>query len=96
MKITSIRAIPASPDATAHPMFNFPPWNFVFVKVETDEGFVGWGDATCGPMAVVKMVEEFGELLIGEWSWASSKTRCYASGANDTKPVDCPSSSRPF
>ncbi len=66
MKITSISAIAASPDATAHPMFNFPPWNFVFVKVETDEGIVGWGDATCGPMAVVKMVEEFAKLLIGE------------------------------
>ena len=47
-------------------MFNFPPWNFVFVKVETDEGITGWGDATCGPMAVVSMVEEFGQLIIGE------------------------------
>ncbi len=65
MKITSISAIPAAPDAVPNP-FNFPPWNFVFVKVETDEGLVGWGDATCGPMAVVTMVEEFGRLLIGE------------------------------
>ena len=25
------------------------PWkNWVLVKVETDEGLVGWGDATCG------------------------------------------------
>lgn len=66
MKITSISAIPASPDATAHPMFNFPPWNYIFVKVETDAGLVGWGDATCGPMAVAAMVEEFGALIIGE------------------------------
>ena len=38
MKITSISAIPAAPDAVPNP-FNFPPWNFVFVKVETDEGW---------------------------------------------------------
>ena len=65
MKITSVSAIPAAPDAVPNP-FNFPPWNFVFVKVETDEGIVGWGDATCGPMAVVTMVEEFGELLLDD------------------------------
>ena len=66
MNITKISAIPTSPGVTVHPMFNFPPWNFVFVKVETDEGITGWGDATCGPMAVVSMVEEFGQLIIGE------------------------------
>ncbi len=66
MKITSVSAIPASPGVTVHPMFAFPPWNFVFVKVETDEGIVGWGDATCGPMAVATMVDEFGQLVIGE------------------------------
>ncbi len=65
MNITSVSAIPAAPDPVPN-QFNFPPWNFVFVKVETDEGIVGWGDATCGPMAVVTMVEEFGRLLIGE------------------------------
>jgi galactonate dehydratase len=65
MKITSISAIPTAPDPVAN-QWNFLPWNFVFVKVETDEGIVGWGDATCGPMAVVTMVEEFGRLLIGE------------------------------
>ena len=43
MKITRISAIPASPGTTAHPMFNFPPWNYVFVKVETDEGIVRLG-----------------------------------------------------
>ena len=41
MKITKISAIPASPGTTAHPMFNSPPWNYVFVKVETDEGIIG-------------------------------------------------------
>ena len=65
MKITSVSAIPAAPDAVPNP-FNFPPWNYVFVKVETDEGMVGWGDATCGPMAVMQMVEEFGQLIVGE------------------------------
>ena len=65
MQITSISAIPAAPDPIPNP-FNFPPWNYVFVKVETDEGIVGWGDATCGPLAVAAMVEEFGQLLIGE------------------------------
>ena len=66
MKITRISAIPASPGTTAHPMFNFPPWNYVFVKVETDEGIVGWGDATCGPTAVASLVEEYGGMIVGE------------------------------
>ena len=66
MKITKISAIPASPGTTAHPMFNFPPWNYVFVKVETDEGIVGWGDATCGPTAVASLVEEYGGMIVGE------------------------------
>ncbi len=65
MKITSVSAIPAAPDPVPN-QWGFAPWNFVFVKVETDEGLVGWGDATCGPMAVVTMVEEFGRLLLGE------------------------------
>ena len=38
----------------------------MFVKVETDEGITGWGEATCGPMAVATMVEEFGEQLVGK------------------------------
>ena len=65
MKITSIDAIAAAPEATVHPMFSFPPWNYIFVKVETDDGLTGWGDATCGSNAVVTMVKEFGDLLIG-------------------------------
>ena len=72
MKITSISATPTAPDPVPN-AFNFPPWNYVFVKVETDEGIVGWGDATCGPMAVVTMVEEFGRLLIGEDPFASEQ-----------------------
>ena len=65
MKITSVRAIPAAPDPIPNP-FNFPPWNYIFVKVETDEGITGWGDATCGPMAVTSLVEEYGQLLVGD------------------------------
>ena len=86
MKITSVRAMVAAPDATAHPMFNFPPWNYVFVKVETDEGIVGWGDATCGPMAVAAMVEEFGRLVVGadpfriEELWQTMHHRHFARG----------------
>ncbi len=60
MKITSITAIPASsaPRGQAR--------NYIFVKVETDEGITGWGEATAGPLAVATMVDEFGELLIGK------------------------------
>ena len=58
MKITSVKAIPAS--AT-----NPGVRNYVFVKVETDEGITGWGEATCGPLAVATMVDEFGNALVG-------------------------------
>ncbi len=60
MKITSVKAIPASssPRGLAR--------NYVFVKIETDEGITGWGEATAGPLAVATMVDEFGELLIGK------------------------------
>ena len=60
MKITNITAIPASsaPRGQAR--------NYVFVKVETDEGITGWGEATAGPLAVATMVDEFGEVLIGK------------------------------
>ena len=58
MKITSVKAIPAS--AT-----NPGVRNYVFVKVETDEGITGWGEATCGPLAVATMVDEFGSALVG-------------------------------
>ena len=60
MKITSVKAIPASaaPRGAAR--------NYVFVKIETDEGITGWGEATAGPLAVATMVDEFGELLLGK------------------------------
>ena len=60
MKITSVKAITASaaPRGAAR--------NYVFVKIETDEGITGWGEATAGPLAVATMVDEFGELLVGK------------------------------
>lgn len=43
----------------------FRPWTFV--KVETDEGVIGWGDCTdwdAAP-AIAKMVEFLGEMVVG-------------------------------
>ncbi|MDQ6818426.1 MAG: D-galactonate dehydratase, partial [Actinomycetota bacterium] len=42
--------------------------NWVFVKVQTDEGLVGWGEATVEwkTRAVVGCVEDFRSLLVGE------------------------------
>ena len=60
MKITSVKAIPASSSPRGQAR------NYVFVKIETDEGITGWGEATAGPLAVATMVDEFGELLIGK------------------------------
>ena len=60
MKITSVTPVPVSAGTA------FGGRNYMFVKIETDEGITGWGEATSGPMAVATMVEEFGELLIGK------------------------------
>ena len=61
MQITSVKAFPASkafsPAVTR---------NFVFVRIETDEGITGWGEATSGPLAVATMVDEFGRELVGK------------------------------
>ncbi len=42
--------------------------NWVFVKVQTDEGLVGWGEATVEwkTRSVVACVEDFASLLVGE------------------------------
>src|SRR5205823_4196644 len=42
--------------------------NWVFVKVSTDEGLVGWGEATVEwkTRAVVGCVEDYRSLLVGE------------------------------
>ena len=60
MKITSVTPVPVSAGTA------FGARNYMFVKVETDEGITGWGEATSGPRAVAAMVEEFGEVLIGQ------------------------------
>ena len=60
MKITSVRAVPASNSTT-----NIVTRNFVFVKIETDEGITGWGEATSGPRAVATMIDEFGKVITG-------------------------------
>ena len=66
MKITSVKAILSAPDKTLDTYGVLATRNYVYVKVETDEGIVGWGDATCGPLSVASMVEEFGQLLLGK------------------------------
>ena len=66
MKITSVKAVPSAPDKTPDSYGILATRNYVYVKVETDDGVVGWGDATCGPLSVASMVEEFGRLLIGK------------------------------
>lgn len=50
MKITAVKAVPAS-GPKGLPVAR----NFVYVKIQTDEGIVGWGEATSGPLAVATM-----------------------------------------
>ena len=64
MKITSVKAIPAS--HTTRRVGSVTSRNYVFVKVETDEGITGWGEATCGPLSVSTMVDEFGAVITGK------------------------------
>lgn len=58
MKITAVRTVVVGADMR----------NWVFVKLETDEGIVGWGEATVEwkTRAVVGCVEDFAQFLIGE------------------------------
>ena len=62
MKITSVEAIPSAAPV-ADPNGNRR--NFVYVKIETDEGITGWGESTCGPLIVGGMVDEIGATLVG-------------------------------
>ncbi len=63
MKITEVKAIAsANPDEDLRGIRR----NYVYVKVTTDEGLVGWGESTCGPLAVANMVDEIGATLIGK------------------------------
>jgi len=58
MKITAVRTV----------VVNAEMRNWVFVKLETDEGLVGWGESTVEwkTRAVVGCVEDLATLLIGE------------------------------
>ena len=60
MKITSVKAITSVGGEPQNAR------NYIYVKIETDEGLVGWGESTIGPLTVAHMVEEFGKLLIGK------------------------------
>jgi len=61
VKITSVKAVP-----TGVPFRPGVTRNFIFVKIETDEGITGWGEASSGPLAVATMIDEFGQLLVGK------------------------------
>ena len=50
MKITSVKSVTASSSET-----NFNTRNYVFVKIETDEGITGWGESTIGLKAVATL-----------------------------------------
>ena len=58
MKITEIKAFVTMPPEALN--------NYVFVKVATDEGIVGWGESSIGATSVKGVIEEIGETLIGE------------------------------
>lgn len=63
MKIASVKAIAHSaptPDMRGNGR------NYVYVKVTTDDGLVGWGESSCGSLSVVTMIEELGAMLIGQ------------------------------
>jgi galactonate dehydratase len=63
MKITEVKAIASAAPETD---MRGNRLNYVYVKISTDEGLVGWGEATCGPLAVTAMVDEIGATLVGK------------------------------
>lgn len=63
MKITSVRAVAHAAPA---PDMRGDGRNYCYVKVETDAGLHGWGEASCGTLAVIPMVEELGRMLVGQ------------------------------
>jgi galactonate dehydratase len=58
MKITGIESFVTQPPEARS--------NYVFVKVSTDEGLVGWGESSIGATSVAGVVEEFGESIVGK------------------------------
>ena len=63
MKITKVEGIQSAQPGTD---MRGNRRNFVYVKIETDEGITGWGESTCGPLIVAGMVDEIGSTLIGK------------------------------
>jgi galactonate dehydratase len=57
MKITDITAFVTKPPGAFS--------NYVFVKVGTDEGIVGWGESSIGANSVAAVIEEFGSAIVG-------------------------------
>ena len=49
MKITAAKAIPSAYERSGIAR------NYIYVKIETDQGLVGWGEATSGPLSVASM-----------------------------------------
>ena len=45
-----------------------PTWNWFFVKIETDEGIYGWGEATTGNLdqEMVACIKSLSNYLIGK------------------------------
>ncbi|MDP6454123.1 MAG: galactonate dehydratase [SAR202 cluster bacterium] len=58
MKITKIESFATMPPNARS--------NYVFVKVSTDEGIVGWGESSIGATSVAGVIEEFGESILGK------------------------------
>ena len=58
MKITDIKAFVTKPPGAFS--------NYVFVKVSTDEGIVGWGESSIGATSVAAVVDEFGAAIVGK------------------------------
>ena len=73
MKITSVKAVTASNTTQVSDANEGVARNYVFVKIQTDEGIVGWGESTIGPLAVATLIDELGALLVGEDPWQIEK-----------------------
>ena len=63
MKITDIKTFLV--DATPEGGWGGGGRNWLFVKVETDEGLVGWGEASGWPKVIETAVQDLKTILIG-------------------------------
>ena len=62
MKITNIRTFLVDASAPG----GWPSRNWLFVKVETDEGIVGLGEASGWPRVVQTAIQDLTPVLVGE------------------------------